>query len=88
MFVIANVVGLVLCLALLVLWLGARREDRLAMERACHHRWVLESLYNEGQLWHRRCEVCGKQEPVKHPELEASRARAQRRPPDGHGPRH
>lgn len=74
--VISNVVGLVLCLALLVLWLGARREDRLARERSCRHRWVLESLYDERQLWYRRCELCGKQRPVKHPELEAGRARS------------
>jgi hypothetical protein len=86
--VISNVVGLVLCLALLVLWLGARREDRLAVERACRHRWVLDSLYEEGRLWYRQCELCGKQEPVRHPELETSRARAQRRTPDRRGPRH
>ena len=81
MRVISNVVGLVLCLALLVLWLGARREDRLALERDCRHRWVVESLYDEGQLWYRRCERCGKQQPVKHPELEASRARSHPQPP-------
>ena len=61
---LANVVGLVFCLLLLALWLGARREDRLTREASCRHRWVLESLYNEGRLWHRRCVHCGKQEPV------------------------
>ena len=61
---LANVVGLVFCLLLLALWLGARREDRLTREASCRHRWVLESLYNEGRLWHRRCVGCGKQEPV------------------------
>jgi hypothetical protein len=61
---LANVVGLVFCLLLLALWLGARREDRLTREASCPHRWVLESLYNEGRLWHRRCVGCGKQEPV------------------------
>jgi hypothetical protein len=86
--VISNVVGLCLCLALLVLWLGARREDRLALERSCRHRWVLESLYDEGQLWYRRCERCGKQQPVKHSELETSRALSHRHlPPERRRPR-
>ncbi|HEY2788330.1 MAG TPA: hypothetical protein VGI72_02685 [Gaiellales bacterium] len=85
---ISNVVGLFLCLALLVLWLGAKREDRLALERSCRHRWVLESLYDEGQLWYRRCELCGKQQPVKHSELETSRARSHaHRPPERRRPR-
>ena len=61
---LANVVGLVFCLLLLALWLGARREDRLNREASCRHKWLLESLYNEGRLWHRRCVRCGKQEPV------------------------
>jgi hypothetical protein len=61
---LSNIVGLVFCLLLLALWLGVRREDRLTREAACRHRWVLESLYNEGRLWHRRCVRCGKQEPV------------------------
>jgi hypothetical protein len=61
---LSNIVGLVFCLLLLALWLGVRREDRLTREAACRHRWVLESLYNEGRLWHRRCVHCDKQEPV------------------------
>jgi len=61
---LSNVVGLVFCVLLLALWLGVRREDRLTREAACRHRWVLESLYNEGRLWHRRCVHCDKQEPV------------------------
>ena len=61
---VSDVVGVVFCLLLLALWMGARREDRLAVERSCRHKWVLESLYNEGRLWHRRCVHCGKQEPV------------------------
>ena len=61
---VSDVVGVVFCLLLLALWMGARREDRLVAERSCRHRWVLESLYNEGRLWHRRCVHCGKQEPV------------------------
>jgi hypothetical protein len=61
---LSDVVGVVFCLLLLALWMGARREDRLAVERSCHHKWTLESLYNEGRLWHRRCVRCGKQEPV------------------------
>ena len=61
---VSNVVGLVFCLLLLTLWLGGRREDRLAREASCRHKWVLESLYDEGRLWHRRCVRCGKQEPV------------------------
>ena len=84
---LTNVVGIALCVALLVLWLGARREDRLARERECRHRWVLDSLYGEGELWHRRCERCGKQEPVRQPELERTRARSHERTPDRHGPR-
>jgi hypothetical protein len=86
--VLSNVVGLVLCLALLALWLGARREDRLTRERACRHRWVLDSLYGEGELWHRRCELCGRQEPVRRPEPERSPARSHGRAPDRRGPRH
>jgi len=61
---LADVVGVVFCLLLLALWTGVRREDHMAVQRSCHHTWVLESLYNEGRLWHRRCERCGKQEPV------------------------
>jgi hypothetical protein len=61
---LSDVVGILFCLFLLALWMGVRREDRLAVERSCRHRWVLESLYNEGRLWHRRCVQCGKQEPV------------------------
>jgi hypothetical protein len=82
--VISDVVGICLCLALLVLWLGAKHEDRLALERDCRHRWVLESLYDEGQLWYRRCERCGKQQPVKHPELVRSH---RQRPPERRRPR-
>ncbi len=80
----SNVVGLALCVALLLLWLGARREDRLALERSCRHQWKLESLYDEGRVWYRRCERCDKQEPVRKPsELGATRVRS-RRPPDRH----
>jgi hypothetical protein len=76
---LSNLIGLVLCLSLLVLWVGARREDRLKAERTCRHRWQLESLYDEGQLWYRRCELCGKQEPVGDSELSPRRV-----PPRGH----
>lgn len=61
---LSNEIGVLLCIALLVLWLGIRREDRLVRERACSHVWRLESLYDEGRLWYRRCERCGKQIPV------------------------
>lgn len=61
---LSNEIGILLCLALLVLWFGIRREDRLVRERACRHEWVLESLYHEGRIWYRRCERCGKQLPV------------------------
>jgi hypothetical protein len=71
----------VFCLFLLVVWMGARREDRMAVQRACHHSWVLESLYNEGRLWHRRCVRCGKQEPVGDSRAPMHRAPVRR--PDG-----
>jgi hypothetical protein len=77
---VSDVVGVVFCLLLLALWVGARREDRLAVERSCRHRWVLESLYNEGRLWHRRCVHCGKQEPVGDSHTPVRRAPA--RQPD------
>jgi hypothetical protein len=77
---VADVVGVLFCLFLLALWFGVRREDRLAVERACRHNWVLESLYNEGRLWHRRCIRCGKQEPVG--DLRAPIHRAPVRRPD------
>jgi hypothetical protein len=77
-----------LCLALLVLWFGIRREDRVTRERACRHRWSLESLYNEGRIWYRRCERCGKQVPVRSTDdrrrLDLPR---RRRPRDRHRPR-
>jgi hypothetical protein len=76
---LSNLVGLALCLSLLVLWLGGKREDRLEAERTCRHRWRLESLYDEGQLWYRRCELCGKQEPVGDPELSPRRVPPRRR---------
>jgi hypothetical protein len=72
--VLSNVVGLVLCVFLLVIWLGIRREDRVAKQRACRHDWELESLYGEGELWNRRCKLCAKQEPVGKPELSPRRA--------------
>jgi hypothetical protein len=72
--VLSNVVGLVLCVFLLVIWLGIRREDRVARQRACRHDWELESLYGEGELWNRRCKLCAKQEPVGKPELSPRRA--------------
>ena len=84
---LSNIVGLVFCLALLVLWLGARREDRLALERTCRHKWVLESLYDEGRLWHRRCVRCGKQEPVGGSRPAVHRASTRARRPD-HGDPH
>jgi hypothetical protein len=62
--VLSNEIGIAFCLALLVLWFGIKREDRLVRERACRHEWKLESLYDEGRLWYRRCERCGKQVPV------------------------
>jgi hypothetical protein len=77
---VSDVVGVVFCLLLLALWVGARREDRLAVERSCRHKWVLESLYNEGRLWHRRCVHCGKQEPVGDSQTPVRRAPA--RQPD------
>jgi hypothetical protein len=46
------------------------------VERSCRHMWVLESLYNEGRLWHRRCVHCGKQEPVGDSYAPARRAPA------------
>ena len=61
---LSNEIGLLLCIALLVLWFGIRREDRLVRESACRHEWKLESLYDEGRVWYRRCEHCGKQIPV------------------------
>ncbi len=73
---VSDLVGVVFCLLLLALWWGARREDRLAVERSCRHMWVLESLYNEGRLWHRRCVHCGKQEPVGDSYAPAHRAPA------------
>ena len=75
---VSDVVGVVFCLLLLALWMGARREDRLAVERSCRHSWVLESLYNEGRLWHRRCVRCGKQEPVGDSHTSVHRAAARR----------
>jgi hypothetical protein len=65
--VLSNEVGILMCIALLVLWFGIRREDRIVRERACHHVWRLESLYDEGRIWYRRCERCGKQQPVRGP---------------------
>lgn len=82
---ISDVVGIVFCLVLLALWMGVRREDRLAVERSCRHMWVLESLYNEGRLWHRRCVRCGKQEPVGDLHRPVHRAPARR--PDRDDPR-
>jgi hypothetical protein len=81
----SNVVGVILCVALLLLWYGARREDRIAVQRACRHRWVIESLCDEGRLWYRRCEHCGKQEPVPPPQAGTTRAQP-RRSPGGRGP--
>jgi len=71
--VLSNVVGLIVCVFLLVIWLGIRREDGVARQLACRHEWELESLFGEGELWNRRCRVCGKQEPVRKPELSARR---------------
>jgi len=76
---LSNVVGLILCVFLLVIWLGIRREDRLARQRACRHDWGFESLYGEGELWNRRCTLCGKQEPVRKPELSPRRVQPPRR---------
>lgn len=64
---LSNEIGILLCVALLVLWFGIRREDRLVRERACRHEWRLESLYDEGRIWYRRCVGCGKQLPVRGP---------------------
>jgi Zn ribbon nucleic-acid-binding protein len=83
---LSNVVGLVFCLVLLALWLGVRREDRLTVERSCRHMWVLESLYNEGRLWHRRCVRCGKQEPVGDSRPTPQRAPTPVRRQDRHDP--
>jgi hypothetical protein len=79
--VLSNEIGLVLCVALLVLWGGIRREDRLLRERACRHEWELESLFNEGRIWHRRCTRCGKQVPV-HGSHDLGRAGLPRGPHD------
>ncbi len=79
---LSNIVGLVFCVALLALWLGVRREDRLALEQSCRHKWVLESLYDEGRLWHRRCVRCGKQEPVGDSRPAVHRASPRARRPD------
>jgi hypothetical protein len=68
-----------LCVFLLVIWLGIRREDRVARQRACRHEWEVESLYGEGELWNRRCTLCGKQEPVRKPELSSRRVPPPRR---------
>jgi hypothetical protein len=76
---LSNVVGLILCVFLLVIWLGIRREDRLARQRGCRHDWEFESLYGEGELWNRRCTLCGKQEPVRKPELSPRRVQPPRR---------
>jgi hypothetical protein len=82
----SDVVGMVFCLLLLALWVGARREDRLAAEQSCRHKWVLESLYNEGRLWHRRCVRCGKQEPVGDSHTPVHRASTPVRRPDRDNP--
>jgi hypothetical protein len=76
---LSNLIGLALCVFLLVLWFGIRRENRLAAQRTCRHDWRLTSLYDEGQLWNRRCELCGKQEPVGGAE-QLTPERASRRP--------
>ena len=76
---LSNVVGLILCVFLLAIWLGIRREDRLARQRACRHDWEFESRYGEGELWNRRCTLCGKQEPVRKPELSPRRVQPPRR---------
>ena len=75
----SNVVGVALCVFLLVIWVGIRREDRVARQRACRHDWEFESLYGEGELWNRRCTLCGKQEPVRKPELSPRRVPPPRR---------
>jgi hypothetical protein len=77
--VLSNVVGLVFCGFLLVIWLGIQREDKVATQRACRHDWEFESLYGEGELWNRRCRLCGKQAPVGKPELERRRVPPPRR---------
>jgi hypothetical protein len=76
--VLSNVIGLLFCLAMLALWFGVRREDRMALQRSCRHDWVIESLFNEGRLWYRRCIHCDKQEPVGGPQLRAQPRRDRR----------
>jgi len=78
---LSNVVGLVFCVAMLALWVGVRREDRMALQRACRHDWVVESLFNEGRLWYRRCVHCDKQEPVGGPQLRPRPRRPRRHRP-------
>ncbi|HYX83401.1 MAG TPA: hypothetical protein VE777_00380 [Gaiellales bacterium] len=63
----SNAVGAMMCLFLLILWVGMRREDRRAAQRACTHVWQMYSLYDEGRFWHRRCDKCGKDEPADEP---------------------
>ena len=66
---ISNLVGIAFCLLVLAAWFSLRREERLHVQRACRHRWVVDSLYGEGDYWYRRCERCGKQEPIDAPAL-------------------
>lgn len=70
--------GTMLCVLMLAVWLGVRRDERRAMESACRHQWRIDSLYGEGRHWHRRCDRCGKQE-IAEPPSHLRRPRSRRR---------
>jgi hypothetical protein len=61
--------GFMLCLFLLILWLGIRREDRLARQAACLHEWRTASFTNHGTAHYRYCPNCGKQEVEHRPHV-------------------
>lgn len=49
-------------LSLLWVELHRRRDERLAKQRLCLHRWRWFSLHNRGEYWNRKCVKCEKQE--------------------------
>jgi hypothetical protein len=65
----AAAMGVILCLALLILWFGIRREDRLALQAACRHEWRTAKLTHHGTDYWRYCPLCGKQEVEHRPHV-------------------
>ena len=58
-------VGAVLCVLLLILWMGIRIEDTRTRRRNCVHEWKPPICF--AGYWTKHCALCGAQEACPPP---------------------